>query len=152
MDIFCGEVNERCKTNPDGSLELDDNGWVQFSREKAEMSMAQFLQTEEGKKAIGATGGLQGDIGTLFGMPYQAGSWVDKLVEAFAGTHDFVGGELSGLYDEQGNATRGRPDIVKDAQDVWSAIAIAPSAPFAAAQGLPPEIWQAIAIFLRSGK
>ena len=43
----------------------------------------------QGQKASGATGGIQGWKGTLFGMPYAAGSWQDKLVEAFGGTHDY---------------------------------------------------------------
>jgi len=41
------------------------------------------------------------------GTPYEAGSWQDKLIEAFGGTHDMIGGKLSGLYDEQGNIKRG---------------------------------------------
>ena len=57
---------------------------------------------------IGTTGGIQGQQGTLFGVPYTPGSWQDKMIEAFAGAHDFIGGKASGLYDEQGNAERGR--------------------------------------------
>jgi filamentous hemagglutinin len=88
----------------------------------------------------------------LFGFPYAAGSWQDKLIEAFAGTHDFVGGKLSGLYDEQGNATRERSDLVRFAQNRWSELAIVPTAPFAAAQTMPPEIWNAISIFLKAAR
>ena len=104
------------------------------------------------QKMSGATGGIQGEKGTLFGVPYVAGSWQDKLIEAFAGSHDFIGGKISGLYDEQGNAKRDRNDLVKIAQDRWSEIAILPSAPFAAAQGLPPEVWKAIAVLLGAAK
>jgi hypothetical protein len=39
----------------------------------------------ESQKMSGATGGIQGEKGTLFGEPYAAGSWQDKLIEAFAG-------------------------------------------------------------------
>ena len=35
-------------------------------------------------------------------MPYVAGSWQDKLIEAFAGSHDFIGGKVSGLYFYKG--------------------------------------------------
>jgi len=38
----------------------------------------------------------------------------------FGGTPDFIGGKLSVLYDEQGNATRGRSDAIKIAHEVWS--------------------------------
>ena len=45
--------------------------------------------------------------GTLFGTPYDAESWQDNLIEAYSGSHDFIGGYMSELYDDQGNATRG---------------------------------------------
>ena len=101
----------------------------------------------------GLTGGIQGAKGTLFGVPYQAGSWQDQLVEAFAGTHDLVGGKLSGLYDEQGNATRDRSYLVKKAQDTWSASgAIIVSTPFAMSELLTPEMWTAISVLLKEAR
>jgi filamentous hemagglutinin len=110
------------------------------------------LRTDQGKKMAGANGGVQGYEGTLFGVPYAPGSWQDKLIEAFAWTHDFVGGKLSGLYDEQGNAARGRSSTTKFLHDRWSEIAILPSAPFAGAQALPPDVWQAISIILKAAQ
>ncbi|MRR28865.1 hypothetical protein EG834_00675 [bacterium] len=109
-------------------------------------------QTDEGKKAAGLTGGIQGAKGTLFGWPYPPGSWQDKLVEAFAGTQDYIGGKASGLYDEQGNAARGRSTVVKITQEVWSGVAIAPATPFAMAELLSPEIWKAISVLLGAAK
>ena len=38
------------------------------------IDLAIFLETEKGKEAAGATGGIQGWKGTLFGKPYEAGS------------------------------------------------------------------------------
>ena len=102
---------------------------------------------------VGITGGVQGIKGTLFGVEYAPGSWQDKLVETFAGSHDFIGGKVSGLYDEQGNATRGRGSTTTKAQNAWSASgAILLSAPFAAAEGVSPEVWKAIGILIRAGK
>ena len=92
-----------------------------------------------------------------FVTPYEAGSWQDKLIESFAGTHDMIGGKLSGLYGshgniKQGNAERGRGAITSGAQEAWSASgAIVGAAPFAAAQGLPPEVWKAIGVLLKGG-
>ena len=114
LDKLCGTSNERCATNADGTLALDAQNrvvWIAEDQDGNPMPLATFLKTDEGKKAAGATGGVQGWIGTLFGKPYEVGSWQDKLIEAFSGTHDFVGGTLSGLYDEQGNATRGRSGL-----------------------------------------
>lgn len=85
-------------------------------------------------------------------MPYEAGSWQDKLIEAFSGTHDMIGGKVSGLYDTQGNIKREMSESERKAYDKWAAAAIVPAAPFALAEGLPPDIWKAISIFLGGGR
>jgi filamentous hemagglutinin len=154
LDGLCGNANKRCERNEDGSLKLNENGQVQWNREGADgKSLAEFLvETPEGKKLAGLTGGIQGWKGTLFGIPYTAGSWQDKLIEAFAGTHDTIGGTLSGLYDGQGNIRRGMTTTEKFLHDRWSEVAIPISAPFALAELLPPQVWQAIAIFLKAAQ
>ena len=43
-------------------------------------------------------------MGTLAGVNYPPVSLEDKWIENFAGPHDMIGGQLSGLYDAQGNA------------------------------------------------
>jgi filamentous hemagglutinin len=64
-----------------------------------------------------------------------------------------VSGKLSGLYDDQGNATRDRSYLVKKAQDTWSASgAIIVSAPFAMSELLPPEMWTAISVLLKEAR
>jgi len=152
----CGALEKLGKTNADGSLALNKNRQVQFDAKDDKgnpILLADFLETDQGKKLSGSTGGVQGVKGTLFGVPYAAGSWQDKIIESFSGTHDTVGGKLSGLYDEQGNATRGRSGLEKGVQDTWSATgAIAVSTPFAAAEALPPEMWKAISILLGAAK
>lgn len=156
LDKLCGTSNERCAKNPDGSLALNGNNqvvWDAKDKNGNSISLATFLETDQGKEAYGTTGGIQGWKGTLFGTPYAAGSWQDKLIEAFSGTHDFVGGKLSGLYDEQGNATRGRSEELQKLQDAWSASgAIVIASPFAMAEFLEPQVWQAISILLKGSK
>lgn len=154
LDELCGTDNARCIRMPDGQgLLLDEQGRVQFDPDAAQIkSLGAYLDTEQGKKLAGATGGIQGIKGTLFGEPYAAGSWQDQLIEAFAGSHDMIGGKLSGLYDEQGNARRGRDTIQAFIHDRWSELAIPVSAPFAMAELLPPQVWNAIAILLRAAK
>jgi filamentous hemagglutinin len=152
LDKLCGVSNERCIKNTDGSLALNDKGQVQFDDKAAGMSLSAFLESPQGKEMSGPTGGVQGAVGTLFGEPYKAGSWQDKLIEAFAGSHDVIGGKLSGLYDKQGNAERDRSPVTNAAQEAWSASgAIVGALPFAAAQGLPPEVWKAIGVLLKGG-
>ncbi|MBX9800870.1 MAG: hemagglutinin repeat-containing protein [Burkholderiaceae bacterium] len=154
LDQVCGPSNERCATNPDGSLDISSGAvrWIGKNEDGSPMTLATFLESDEGKDMRGITGGIQGMKGTLFGVPYAAGSWQDKLIEAFGGPHDFIGGKLGGLYDAQGNATRGRSEAIKILQEVWSGAAIAPSAPFAMAELLPPQVWQAVALILGSAK
>lgn len=152
LDGLCGADNSRCKTEADGALNLNSRDVVQFDAEKVGMSLEQFLQTSQGKKLAGATGGIQGAKGILFGVPYEPGSWQDKLIEAFAGTHDYVGGTISGLYDEEGNATRGRGPAQSAIQDRWSEVAIPLTLPFAAAQALPHDVWRAISVLLRGAR
>ncbi len=157
LDKLCGPSNERCvtKTDADGNKVLDlKDGMVQWDSKGANgLSLATFLETDKGKEAAGATGGIQGWKGTLFGKPYEAGSWQDKLIEAFSGTHDFVGGKLSGLYDEQGNIKRGMTDAERKIYDnLITTAAIAPSTPFAMAEFLPPQVWQAISVLLKGAK
>ena len=170
LDLLCGPGNERCATQKDAAgkdlldvsgkpkLDLNSQGQVVFTGGvntdgKSKQTLDEFLATDAGKEMRGLTGGVQGYKGTLFGTPYDKGSWQDKLIESFAGTHDMIGGKLTGLYDDLGNATRGRDSVTRNVQDAWSATgAVALSSPFAAAQGLPPEVWNAISILLKAAK
>jgi filamentous hemagglutinin len=164
LDSLCGTDNRRCVINEDKNgrpildangktqLAINDQGLVEFDSKKEKKTLAEYLESEEGKNLSGVTGGIQGWKGTLFGTSYVAGSWQDKLMEAFSGTHDFIGGQLSGLCDAQGNIKRGRSDAEKIAQEVWSGIAIIPATPFAMAELLSPQMWQAISILLEGAK
>ncbi|WP_346309070.1 hemagglutinin repeat-containing protein [Limnohabitans sp.] len=161
LDLLCGAGGARCdiSKNPDGSI--DSSKPVKFLGDEvlnpdgttSRKSYEDFLKTADGQKMLSAPfGGLQGGDRTLFGQPYEKGSWQDKLIEAFAGPHDLIGGKLSGLYDAQGNATQERTPATIKTQNLWSAAALLPAAPFAASQLLSPEIWKAIAILLKAGQ
>jgi filamentous hemagglutinin len=154
LDLLCGEDNNRCRRNDDGSLYTNAEGLIEFVPRSAHVnSLDEFLKTPNGIKMAGLTGGIQGAKGTLFGIPYQAGSWQDQLVEAFAGTHDMVGGKLSGLYDEQGNIRREMTNTTRKVYDyVVIPSALVPSTPFAAAELLSPEMWNAISILLKEAR
>lgn len=147
LDALCGNDNSRCQTSSDGKLALDGQGRVQFKG-----SLTEFLASEQGKPLSGLTGGIQGLPGTLAGKPYAPGSLNDKVIEAFSGTHDMIGGKLGGLYDEQGNARRGRSDSEKMFHEAWTVAAIPVSAPFAMAEVVPPQVWQAMTILLQGMK
>lgn len=151
LDLLCGAGYDRCAHHVDGDgnivLDLNSEGNVLFKGD-----FSKFLQTDEGKKMAGPTGGVQGYKGALFGISYKAGDWMDQLIEAFAGTHDYLGGQLTGLYDEQGNIRQGMSDSERWVYDnLVTTTAIPIAAPFAAAQGLSPDVWNAISILLNSG-
>jgi filamentous hemagglutinin len=150
LDKLCGAANERCKTNSDGSLALTEKGQVQFDPSAVNgLSLAQYLETPEGKEMGGLTGGIQGWKGTLAGRPYEPGDLIDTVIESYAGPHDEIGGKRVGAYDELGNTKRGRDDLVKKLHDTWSATgAIVLSTPFGMAEALPPEVWKAISILI----
>jgi filamentous hemagglutinin len=159
LDLLCGPSNARCsfETKPDGSI--DTSKPVKFTGGKnpdgtpSNQTLDEFLATPEGKKMEGSTGGVQGYKGTLFGTPYEAGSWQDKLIESFAGSHDMIGGKLSGLYDSQGNIKQGMSDTERAVYNYGvTTTAILPSIPFAAAQGLPSEVWNAVSVLLEAAK
>ena len=154
LELLCGDDNGRCKTNQDGSLKINAEGMIEFKPEVAQVnSLEEFLTTPDGKKMTGLTGGVQGAKGTLFGVPYQAGSWQDQLVEAFAGTHDMVGGKLSGLYDDKGNIRREMSNTTRKIYDyVLTPAALVPYSPFATAELLSPEMWNLISVLLKAAR
>ncbi|MDO9281891.1 MAG: hemagglutinin repeat-containing protein [Methylotenera sp.] len=169
LDLLCGTMNERCARQQDANnndildengipkLALNEQGKVVFKVKNTDSSWMSFddfiANTPEGQKMPGDTGGIQGYKGTLFGKPYEAGSWQDKLIESFGGTHDFIGGQITGLYDEQGNIKRGMTNAERAIyNNLITTTAIPISAPFATAEFLPPEIWQAISILLRGAR
>lgn len=150
LDSVCGPGNTRCATNPDGSLALNSLGEVQLlAPASGGMTLEDYYKSSDGKDAAGLTGGIQGAPGTLAGIQYPSGGLVDQIIEAYGGTHDFIGGELPGYYDELGNTRRGMSSAEKTGQNVWSAAAIVPATPFAAATILPPQVWNAIAAILQ---
>ena len=155
LDKMCGPSKERCKTNSDGSLLLNDKGQVQFDAKDANdnpLSIDDFLKTPEGQKMSDPFGGVQGAKGTLFGEPYLAGSWQDKLIEAFAGPHDTIGGKFTGLYDNQGNIKQGMNSVERAGYEAVSGVALIPSSFFAAAQSFSPQVWNAISILLKEAR
>lgn len=168
LDLLCGPANERCaaQLTADGvailgedgkpKLMLDEGGRIVFTakgKEGRRLSVEEFTRTSEGREMVGLTGGVQGIKGTFFGVPYEAGSWQDKLVESFAGPHDYIGGRASGLYDEQGNIKQGMSPRTRAAYDnVVTTGAVPVAAPFALADSVPPETWKAIITILQAVK
>jgi filamentous hemagglutinin len=146
LDSVCGPGNVRCATNPDGSYALNNLGQVQLL---PGYTVGAYLASSDAQSVAGLTGGIQGATGTLAGIQYPSGGLVDQIIEAYAGTHDFIGGQVVGLYGDQGSTKQGMSSAEQTAHEVWSGAAILPATPFAAATALPPRVWNAIAAILQ---
>ena len=163
-DLLCGKNNEHCEvirdakghpvldTNGKTTLALNDQQMIVFMTSKKYPSLQSYLDSSDGLKMYGSTGGIQGYRGTFFGVEYKPGSWQDRLIEAFSGTHDLIGGRTFHLYDDRGNAKRGMSDSERAAQNVWSTLAIVPSSPFAVAELFPASVWQALSILVQAAR
>jgi filamentous hemagglutinin len=167
LDVLCGENNGRCKTETDefdnpviGSdglpkLALDGQGRVQFTGDGNYPTLEALFSTRNKvtDPMYGITGGSQavpGYVGSPGWGAYSSGSFFDMLVESFAGTHDFLGGQITGFYDEQGNTTRGRSNLTEQLVNAWAVTAVVPSAPFALSDLISPELMQIL--FKAGGK
>ncbi|ULX52735.1 hemagglutinin [Cupriavidus taiwanensis] len=78
----------------------------------------------------GITGGFQGLEGTLWGESYQSGTFTDKVLESFAGPHDFLGSLTA--YDRLGNLNEGMTSFQRMMFEIQTDIDILIAAPFAA--------------------
>ena len=134
-----------CQMSPDGkTIATDAEGYVRFDGHGKYADLPEYLKSDKEKDLRGLTGGVQGDKGTVFGKTYYPGSTADQVVEAFAGSHDYTGGYLPGLYDKQGNKRQNLSPIGNHMYDYWSDVAVPLNTPIAAAKILPSPVWDAI--------
>ena len=160
LDIICGADNGRCKTKVDAGgnvirdannvpvLDYDAQGRVQYTGNKQFPTLVSILKDDSSAGLYGFTGGLQGDTGLFGKLTYAPGTlrgdFFDTLVEGFAGTHDYIGGQVPGFYDETGNTSRDRSALAKMAAEGWTYAAIPQAAPFALSEIASPELLEFI--------
>ncbi len=82
------------------------------------------------EKEGGLTGGFQGLGGTLKNVPYSAGTFTDRVLESFAGPHDYLGSLTA--YDNLGNLKEGMTSFERTLFEIQTDIDIPLAAPFAA--------------------
>ncbi|PRJ58684.1 hypothetical protein BV097_00155 [Haemophilus influenzae] len=140
--VICGSNYKRCKTDDNGNLIRNDKGHIVYDyKDKNNPTLS--IQLENNKKEFGklfgATGGFQAIKGTMFGLEYKPGSFLDKVTETYAGQHDLVGGQLF-FYDREGN---GRRDLTEKQQfwiDRYSEAAVVGTTPTTLPKTLPIEV------------
>ena len=138
-------VDAVCQMSTDGkTIATDADGYVRFDGHGEFANLDEYINSPKGQKLRGQTGGIQGDKGYVFNHPYYSGSTADQVVESFAGSHDYTGGYLPGLYDEQGNKQQDLSQLKDHMYNHWSEVAVPLNAPIAAAKILPSPVWDAI--------
>lgn len=153
LDIICGSDNGRCDTKKDANgkwvLDYDEQGRVKYKGDEKHPTLTSLLEDKDISDGLyGYTGGLQGVEGLFGDTPYAPGTlkgdFFDTTVESFAGSHDFIGGQLPGFYDETGNTSRNRSDFTEKASEIWTIAAIPQAAPFALSEVVSPELLEFI--------
>jgi len=79
-------------------------------------------------------GGRQGGPGSLFGIPYSPGGFVDGFMETYAGPHDYLNSFFH--YNAQGYAYN-YSGFAYGFGEALSALNVGVATPFAAASGVP---------------
>lgn len=150
-DTICGAGNSRCKNDGNGNLLTDSKGNYQYIGDDKYPTYEDFRRDLAVSSGLnGPTGGFQPEQGGWYTMegalihPYKPGSISDKIIESFAGTHDFLGGQIWGWYGKDGNTSTNRTKFENTASGVTTGVAIPVSAPFALADLISPDVLQLI--------
>lgn len=69
------------------------------------------------------------------------GSFSDRLVESFAGTHDLIGGQIWGFYNSQGNTIQ-KTETEQLRAEITTAVAISLAVPFTMADLMSSDLLQ----------
>ncbi|OBX05898.1 hypothetical protein QV08_11580, partial [Gallibacterium salpingitidis] len=137
LNIICNSGMGTCTHNSDGSVTFKgEYGYSLFDAIDPSYN-------ENAKDLYGETGGFQPIQGEwnlhLTRIPYAINSFSDMLVESYAGTHDLLGGQIWGWYNNQGN-TAEKNSIQSKASQVTTITAIPVATPFAMADLISADI------------
>ncbi|WP_425603666.1 hemagglutinin repeat-containing protein [Stenotrophomonas capsici] len=147
-ETICGEGNIRCANDGKGNLLADVNGNYKYIGDERHPTYESFEKDLKASKDMhGPTGGFQPVEGAWYlpfnvVIPYKSGSFSDRLVEAFAGTHDLLGGQIWGWYGSDGNTAIDRTKPQKLASGVTTVVAIPVAAPFALSDLVSSDVIQ----------
>ena len=141
--VICGSNYERCKTDNNGKLLRNDKGNIVYIGDEENNKYLKvsslLVDKNESGKLFGATGGFQAIKGTMFGLEYKPGSFLDKVTETYAGQHDLVGGQLF-FYDREGNGRRNLTEKQQFWIDRYSEAAVVGTTPTTLPKTLPIEV------------
>ncbi|MES2636445.1 MAG: adhesin, partial [Pseudomonadota bacterium] len=127
----------------------DENGRVKLT-----MALDEFKTLRVYQEQRSPLGGHQGEQGQMniagIQFDYVAGSFWDKLAEAYAGTHDTLNSFI--WYDKLGNSKKLDGTLIGKIGDVTNMTNVPLATPFALSVLLPPEVWNAVFTAIKSTK
>lgn len=136
-------ANGRCvedKSTVSGYAE-DENGRVKLTISTE--SLKELPEYKDWRSPLGGHQGEQGQMATPgIQFDYAAGSFWDKLAEAYSGTHDSLNSVI--WYDELGNGKNLDGTLIGKIGDITNLTNVVLATPFAASVLLPPEVWNAV--------
>jgi filamentous hemagglutinin len=155
LEYWCDKG--RCETDSSTKSGYKENadGTVIFKpvdEDKNLITIAQFI--EGNPKLISPLGGHQGWQGQMAApgiqFDYAAGSFWDKLAEAYSGTHDTLNSVI--WYDELGNGKKLDGTLLGQIGATTNMTNVIVATPFALSVLLPPEVWNAVFTIINSTK
>ena len=143
LDVICGSSNERCTINDDNSVIYGGSKSLPTLNDAINPNM-----NSDAARLYGETGGYQPIAGEwnlhFMSIPYSVGSWSDLLIESFAGSHDYLGGQKPGWYDSEGNTSRNRTDWQNAGATTTTILAIPAAAPFAISDLMSSDMFEVL--------
>lgn len=132
------------KENPDGTVifkPTNSNGET--------TSLQSFInEHQELRSPLGGVQGGHGQMALGVQFEYEPGSLWDRLAEGYAGTHDKLNSFI--WYDDLGNGKNLQGTIKGQAGEITNYTNVLLATPFAASVLLPPEVWNALLLLLKS--
>lgn len=137
------DYDELCTKNIQ-CIKQDDGSYNLLNLNNNPISWAEVLVLNPNIQS--PLGGVQGGEGVFMmlglELKYESGDFLDKLAEAYAGTHDYL--NSSAWYGSDGNIRQGLTQEEKDRGEIMNKVNVVLATPFALSVLLPPEVWNAI--------
>lgn len=131
------DPDELCKTVTCGEPQ---DGVIKLTYEGKDITWDEILEMKP--ELVSPLGGVQGYDGMFLGRPYEPGDFRDKLVEAYAGTHDYLNSSV--WYGPDGNVKPGMTEMERNFGEIHNIVNVPLATPFALSVLLPPGMWNAI--------
>jgi filamentous hemagglutinin len=130
----------------------NEDGTVIFKPKDAngnDLSINEFIdQHQELRSPLGGVQGGAGQMALGVQFEYVAGSFWDKLAEAYSGTHDTLNSFI--WYDELGNGKNLNKTLIGKVGEAANYTNVLIATPFAYSVLLPPEVWNAVFTLIKS--